>query len=368
MTTVEATDRFNQLDNVRVDSRTAFILGNGPSLAMVDLHSLSDYATIGLNAAYRHWRSIGWRPRYYACLDLVVGISHKEEIAKLIDEGEIQRFLLRDNLIEALGPTGKNPRVVNYDDVSNKSPFLNIKPITTGSHSALWAASMGYDQIVLLGVDAQYKEIVEGATRRDGIELEIVREGANPNYYFDGYQTTGDRFNLPNPRPELHLTAWRRAARMLRIADFDVFNGNEASGVECFPYIGVDRFLGEGDVPVPAKEPLSELDSETPAPQAPQVSKIRAFLKAYVQKGVLATVSLISLFILWLTIMHPSASLATFAGAGLMIALIMAAGMLYFRFVIIAHLARLEEELKNTHARLKLIENLPHHRRARRRS
>ena len=71
---------------VKAGPDTIFVLGNGPSLRNVDLRSLSPFATIGLNAAYRYWREIDWRPRYYACLDTVVGISHKEEIRALIEE------------------------------------------------------------------------------------------------------------------------------------------------------------------------------------------------------------------------------------------------------------------------------------------
>ena len=123
-------------DIARVSGETAFILGNGPSLARVDLASLSAHATVGLNAAYRHWREIGWRPRYYACLDLVVGLSHKEAIAELIREGRIERFLLRGNLVEALGDAGANPRVIDFDALRKDEPLLALDPITTGSHAA----------------------------------------------------------------------------------------------------------------------------------------------------------------------------------------------------------------------------------------
>ena len=115
---------------LRADSRTAFVLGNGPSLADVSLPSLSDYATIGLNAAYRYWREIDWRPRYYACVDTVVGLSHKDEIATLVEEGRIEKFLLRNNLIEALGPVARTNRVVNFDVLHEQSPLLSVKTPT----------------------------------------------------------------------------------------------------------------------------------------------------------------------------------------------------------------------------------------------
>jgi hypothetical protein len=342
-------------DRVRANERTLFVLGNGPSLARIDLTALSPYAAIGLNAAYRHWRTIGWRPRYYACLDLVVGLSHKDAIAELIEEGRIERFLLRANLIEALGPVGRNPRVVSYEALRERAPALAASPITTGSHAALWAASMGYEQIVLLGVDATYKEVVEGAAQRQGIELEIVREGANPNYYFEGYQTPGDRFNLPNPRPDLHLNAWRSAARTLRAAGISAFNGNDASAVRCFPFVDVVAFLGDGAVPRAADESI-EAFADAPAHVSSPQERRRAFLHVYGVKGAAGAALCVIAFVLWAAVFTPSTALALFAGAALLAFVGVAAAGLYARFAILDHLHRQSEEIGALRAQISVVE------------
>ncbi len=340
----------------RVNGETAFILGNGPSLGKVDLTSLSAYATVGLNAAYRHWRQIDWRPRYYACLDLVVGLSHKDAIAELIEEGRIERFLLRANLIAELGETGASARVVNYDAIRPSTAMLAVDPVTTGSHSALWAASMGYDQIVLLGIDANYKEVVDGAARRDGIELEIVRDGANPNYYFEGYQATGDRFNLPNPRPDLHVNAWRRAARLMAAAGASVFNGNEHSGVRCFPFIQIDAFMKEGDAPRPAGETLDAFAEEAPEAPVSRGERLRAFIAAYRNKGALAALMSAAAFLVWLLAFKPAPALAVFAAAMLALMLVAGAAFLYSRFTMLQHLHRQNETIGALRARLAVLE------------
>lgn len=249
-------DRSDSDATIRPGDHTAFVLGNGPSLASVSLPALSDYATIGMNAAYRYWHQIDWRPRYYACVDVVVGLSHKEEIRTLINEGRIEKFLLRDNLLDALADTIDYSRVVNFDAARVDEPLLAMNPPTTGSHSALWAGSMGYKDIVMLGIDIQYKEIVDGATHRDGIELEIVEERENPNYFFKGYQMPGDRYNIPNPRPDLHLEAWRHAGTYLARAGVKVFNANENSGVRCFPFIKLPDLLAGGALPSEREGPL----------------------------------------------------------------------------------------------------------------
>ena len=121
----------------------AAILGNGPSLKGFDFkNELVGFDTFGMNAAYRFWDQIQWYPDYYACLDLVVGLSHKEEIKRLIENAEqygIRKFLLRANLIQKLGPLKNADRVVNFDRIRHQHHVLGGNFITTGSHTCAWA-------------------------------------------------------------------------------------------------------------------------------------------------------------------------------------------------------------------------------------
>ncbi|MEM6942209.1 MAG: hypothetical protein AAF565_00465 [Pseudomonadota bacterium] len=254
---------------VELGSRAAFVLGNGPSLKNVDLTRLSPHATVGMNAAYRHWDRIGWRPTHYACLDVVVGMSHLEEIRKLIREGRaaeggapqgglrpIQHFALRSNVVEALGVDGADERVTNFDALRARIPLLQVDPITTGSHALLWLAHLGFDPIFLLGIDGNYKEIVSGARRKAGIELEIVENSENPNYFFDDYQRPGDRYQVPNPRPGLHDGAWVEAARALGSRQVTVANGNATSSVRVFPFVDAASLVESGEAVLSPREPL----------------------------------------------------------------------------------------------------------------
>ena len=68
----------------RAGDPTLILLGNGPSLRGFDFARLRKFDCIGMNAAYRYWHQIGWYPRYYICLDLVVGVSHKDAIVDMV--------------------------------------------------------------------------------------------------------------------------------------------------------------------------------------------------------------------------------------------------------------------------------------------
>ena len=194
------------------------MLGNGPSLRGFDFHRLSRFDVFGINAAYRYWYEIDWPPQYYSCLDLVVGASHRDAITELIGDADrlgIRAFLLRQNLVEELGKYGASPKVFNFDLLRQGFESWVPGPVTTGSHTCAWASILGYKDIYLLGVDCDYVEVVPNAETRDDSVMEIVADAPNPNYFFDAYQKKGDKFNIPNPRKELHLRSWRNMGRKI---------------------------------------------------------------------------------------------------------------------------------------------------------
>ncbi len=216
------------------------IVGNGPSLRGFDFARIANVDCIGMNAAYRFWHETGWYPRYYICLDLVVGLSHKDAIADLIRTSKsngIELFFLRQNLIQALPEDVQTSEsVVDFDAWVKNAPVLAINPLTTGSHSALIGALLGYDRLILLGIDCDYVEQVSGA-KLDGRALEIATTPeSNPNYFFDGYQVAGDRYNVPNPQPDLHIRSWRAVAPYLKDTGVRVWNCNPVSLVDAFDF------------------------------------------------------------------------------------------------------------------------------------
>ncbi len=343
----------------------AFILGNGPSLAGVRLADLPS-ATFGMNAAYRYWREIDWRPTHYACLDLVVGMSHKDAIAALIDEERIGAFLLRDNLIAALGERARNAKIVNFDALCARDALFEGVTVTTGSGAALWAASLGRRRLIMLGVDGRYRQIVDGAEKRAGIELEIVQTADNPNYFYDGYQQPGDRYNLPDPRPALHVNAWREAGRKLSAAGVEVYNASPASAVRCFPFIDIDAFLTGGARPAPADEPLTERGASATTEEEGDVGdgsqtgrqRLAAFARRTFPLILGLGGVLLMLIVLWTRAAAPSMAALTSVvlAAGLLFA--MAVGGLYARFALIAHLHALSREVAQLKARLRDLERL----------
>jgi len=223
---------------------SAVVLGNGPSLKPYDFHKdFKKFDTFGMNAAYRYWEKIEWWPTYYSCLDEVVGFSHKEAILELIKNRKelgIENFLLRNNLIVWLGKQIELNSVWNFDSLGKGFPEFNVEPVTTGSHTCVWASILGYKKIFILGVDCNYVEKINNVKVSTGTNLIYSGDHTlndNPNYFFNDYQKNGDEFNLPNPHKDLHLRSWRNVATILKVKRpfLDIKNSSMSSRMDAFP-------------------------------------------------------------------------------------------------------------------------------------
>ncbi|MEM8634924.1 MAG: hypothetical protein AAGF33_08105 [Pseudomonadota bacterium] len=228
------------------------ILGNGPSLREVDLGALSDIDTLGMNAAYRHWDRIDWRPSHYACLDDALIETHAKQIRQLVEEDRIDSFFLTARILE-LEPDLRDHQHIFYLDqfvphwhrvrgvglgleFLPARAFKTTKPnmLTTGAYATRFGAWMNYQTLILLGMDLTYHPLAE-ADQRDDARLEIRKTPEqNPNYFFDDYQREGDVFHVPNPpgnSSDLHFQSFE-----CLIDDFNreniqvrVINGSETS-------------------------------------------------------------------------------------------------------------------------------------------
>jgi hypothetical protein len=112
---------------------------------------------------------------------------------------------------------------------------------------------LGYEQMILMGIDGNYVEKIDEAKARGKDVLEILKTPErNPNYFFAGYQVEGDRYTVPNPIPNLHIDCWRAASNILAENNIIVWNGSANSRVDFFPFrsfADVESDRGSGVVP-----------------------------------------------------------------------------------------------------------------------
>ena len=233
--TIWATEQRNF--GIFMSKKTIIIMGNGPSLKDVDFSSLDGYDTFGLNSAYRAYRKMNWWPTYHGCFDYRVTDNHKQEFDKLIKNSPIQKcFYIRDFGIH------KKHQFINLQKFGSTNRFNN-KPAdferfhdngNSGANACSVAVCLGYKRIILLGVDCNYVEFVDGCKRDGpgGLVMEKTPD-KNPNYWFDDYQQKGDKYNIPSGL-SFHKPTWHTFAYRAAHANIEAINCSPISTLRCF--------------------------------------------------------------------------------------------------------------------------------------
>lgn len=245
--------------------KIAVILGNGPSLKGFDfkgeLHGVDSF---GINAAYRYWDKINWYPTHFVSCDPGVCSSHKEAYCRLVRNRQvygIKKFLLDVPAIQHLRRHGlfPSPDIVNWRFWFIRK-FINTNMYTDSEHqhfpsgalAALWAATLGYDFILLLGIDMNYsdfgldKQVIGYRSQRAEFCEYILQEDINSeeNYFFDNYLQKGDPFSVKiNPEEEnlLHQDGWSSLEEILSKTGCQIINANPKSRLEIFPKMSWNR-------------------------------------------------------------------------------------------------------------------------------
>jgi hypothetical protein len=202
-----------------------YVVGNGPSLTVHMLRALPSGQWLGMNSAYKVWKQLGLYPKFYACLDPVVVASQGGGIEDLLATSPIEKYFLHDELAKERPHLREDKRIVWLSDFLEgakrlpMSTFAKFKQ-TTGMLATRFAIEEGHDDIILVGVDCNYVEVIDGASKGPGNELTIVaRPHRNPNYFFADYQSAGDRYQIPNPSVHsgnLHLQSFLPLAAEVR--------------------------------------------------------------------------------------------------------------------------------------------------------
>lgn len=212
------------------------VMGNGPSLKELNWSLLEGCDTFGLNGAYRMYEKLNWYPTYHGCFDKIVTDCHQENFTKLINTGKIKRHFYINNMSDKDNFTYINMQLYGSTKHVNKTPE-DFNFFTDNGNSGANACSvgmcLGYKNIILVGVDCNYVEYVDGsAPFRTGLQM-LRTPKQNPNYWFDDYQQKGDKYNVPRGQ-EFHKPTWTNFAKIAKDNGIKVINCSPISTLECF--------------------------------------------------------------------------------------------------------------------------------------
>tara|TARA_B100000900_G_scaffold414244_1_gene440366 strand:- start:1458 stop:2150 length:693 start_codon:yes stop_codon:yes gene_type:complete len=226
-------------------SETIVIMGNGPSLKDVDFSMLDGIDTFGLNSAYRAYPRLDWWPTYHGCFDYRVTDNHQQSFIDLIDSGKFKKSFYIRNLSDKdnfqfvnMLPYGSTNKMNHSEDCFTQFHDNG----NSGANACSAAVCMGYKKIILLGVDCNYVEFVDGS-KKDGPGLIMDKTpDKNPNYWFDDYQQKGDQYNIPDGI-KFHMPTWNMFAYRAAHADIEVINCSPISNLKCFRKISLQDAL-----------------------------------------------------------------------------------------------------------------------------
>lgn len=231
-----------------MNKKTLIVMGNGPSLKDINFQDLSEYDTFGLNSAYRAYRRMDWWPTYHGCFDYRVTDNHREEFTKLIESEKIQKHFYIRNISSKSNFQFVNLLPYGTTDKTNNSleDFNNFHDNgNSGANACSVGICLGYERIILLGVDCNYVEFVDGCKKDGpgGLVMEKTPD-KNPNYWFDDYQQKGDEYNVPAGL-SFHMPTWNKIAYRAAHANVEIINCSPITTLRCFKRKTLEEALNE---------------------------------------------------------------------------------------------------------------------------
>jgi len=181
--------RIQSFRNKYVGQR-CFVIGNGPSLQKMDLTPLKNEVSFGLNRIFLLFDLLGFQTTYYVAVNHLVIEQSAEEIIsnvqnpKFID-WEARKYLKFTQNMMFLKSYHDIPRF--YTDITR-----GIWQGMTVTFVALQIAYyMGFDQVILIGVDHSFN--TKGKPHEVVITEDDDIDHFNPNYFGKGF-----RWQLPD--------------------------------------------------------------------------------------------------------------------------------------------------------------------------
>ncbi len=213
-------------------SERCFIIGNGPSLKHTDLAKLKSEYTFGMNRIYLLFPDLGFTTTYYLSVNSLV----IEQCAADIQTLPIPKFLSwrSHDLVQPsddtifLFTTYTGPKFAR--DAGGR-----IWEGATVTYVALQLAYfMGFDQVVLIGVDHNF-------TTKGQPNTTITSQGDDPDHFDTAYFGKGFRWQLPDL--ETSESAYRLARNAYEQAGRQVLDATVDGKLTVFPKVDYDTLF-----------------------------------------------------------------------------------------------------------------------------
>lgn len=210
-----------------------FVIGNGPSLKKTDLSLLQDEITIGFNGIFLHET---FKPFIHIVEDHLVAEDRSKEISKYDCPVKIYPSYLGYCI-----PAQENTIFINHlsrisypvdTDFSASAENITYTGGTVTYTGLQIAASLGFKEIILIGVDASYE--VNNVERSTDYSTGVLTSKSDDTNHFDPrYFGKGYRWHDPNVHTMLQ--AYRKARAWAEENGISIRNATIGGKLEVFP-------------------------------------------------------------------------------------------------------------------------------------
>ena len=208
------------------------IIGNGPSLKHTDVSKIRDEITFGMNRIYLAFPEWGFRTSYFVSInDLVI-----EQCAEEIRALPMPKFLSWHS----------HPHIQPTDDTMFLHTTYYHPAFTRDVRRRVWEGAtvtyvamqlafyMGFDQVVLIGVDHSFK--AKGDPNKT-----VVSDGDDESHFDPRYFGKGFRWQLPDL--DTSELAYQRARLEYEQAGRQIVDATVGGQLTVFPKVDYDTFF-----------------------------------------------------------------------------------------------------------------------------
>lgn len=210
-----------------------FIIGNGPSLAKMDLRPLKNEITFGLNRIYLLFESLGFETTYYVAVNQYVVEQCADEIKRIkcpkFIKWEHRRFLAGDT--NAIFLRTRYTPLFSADAARD-----GVWEGATVTYVAMQLAFyMGFEEVILIGADHEFK------TTGEPNKL-VVSKGDDPNHFRPDYFGRGFKWQLPDLEGSEKAYAMARDA--YQVAGRRILDATVGGKLNIFPKVDYNTVVG----------------------------------------------------------------------------------------------------------------------------
>lgn len=234
--------------------KTVFLLGNGPSLNKTPLFLLKNQYTMVFNRFSLMLDRLNWFPSFYSTTDDLV---LENIIDEAIDLTEIAKYsFFPDISFRGKVFFKKFPKKDNILWV-NQRPKLGfstkLPDVFTGGTTIYEGIQilkyLGFNKIVLLGVDMNYKVHTTAKKINSGSDIVSVKND-DPNHFDPRYFGKGKKYHQPEKYVVDNIFNSLRFLRdyVAKCKDFEIVNASIESKLDYFSMTNLEEELGFSDV------------------------------------------------------------------------------------------------------------------------